>query len=58
MHIVIPLKFVQWNLSNPDTNGKVSLFCEVSIFLWLKRHMFGVGTMSYLERCPRFRGME
>ena len=46
---------VQWNLSNPDTNGAEEsvLFCEVSSFQRLKCmqewYVLGVGKVSCLE---------
>ena len=42
---------IQWNPSNPDTNGPKEESREVSLFQGLK------STQTWLERCPYFRGV-
>ena len=49
---------IQWNLSNPDTNGAEEsvIVSEVSSFQRLSKsgiYLLGVGKVSCLERCPR-----
>jgi hypothetical protein len=52
---------IQWNSSNPDTNGtegRVQI-SEVSLFLGLlhARTVLGKEKVSLLERCPHFRSV-
>ena len=53
---------IQWNLSNPDTNGAEEsvIVSEVSSFQRLKcmqEWYLGWEKVSCLERCPRFRSV-
>ena len=52
--------YIQWNLSNPDTNGaeEIIIVSEVSSFQRLKcmqEWYLGWENVSCLERCPQFR---
>ena len=52
------MQHIQWNLSNPDTNGAEEsvIDSEVSSFQRLSKsgiYLLGVGKVSCLERCPR-----
>ena len=53
--------YVQWNLSNPDTNGAEEsvIVSEVSSFQRLQhaRVVFGAGKVSFLDRCPQFKSV-
>ena len=53
--------YIQWNLSNPDTNGAEEsvLFSEVSSFRNVCKSGIYLGweKVSCLERCPQFRGV-
>ena len=49
---------VQWNLSNPDTNGaEESVIVSESSFQRLKEWYLGWEKVSCLERCPQFRSV-
>ena len=52
---------IQWNSSNPDTNGTEESvhISEVSLFqgLLMQELFLGKEKVSLLERCPHFRGV-
>ena len=50
---------VEWNLSNPDSNGAEEsvLVSEVSSFQRLKEWYLGWEMVSCLQRCPQLRGV-
>ena len=58
-HLMHMCMYVQWDLSNPDTNGAVEsvIVSEVSSFQRLKcmqEWYLGWEKVSCLERCPQF----
>ena len=52
-------KYLEWNLSNLDTNGAEEsvIVSEVSSFQRLQEWYLGWEKVSCLERCPQFRGV-
>ena len=50
---------IQWNLSNPDTNGAEEsvIVSEVSSFQRLQEWYLGWEKVPCLERCPQFRSV-
>ena len=59
IHFMHMCMYVQWNLSNRDTNGVEEgvIVSEVSSFQCMQEWYLGWEKVPYLERCPQFRSV-